>query len=1181
MMRRAAVWVAALTSAATMIVTVPGAADAAGHPGYSSPGYHWDGTLPKVAPVVPGKLVSLGDGIDPHVLVDAAGTAQVAYTTQPDQLESVLHDCVLQRGQTSCASNQGLLAPATTPQYSVDDAGPTPLALGNELLMLDYRYPDQQTLPDGTTGSPTFLWTSEDGGRSFTGPGDVGHLNVSGNAVVFGGADPQIAWITDTTTGGTFFASAPAGTYQPATLNLGDQGPDEAYNGRLALDGDRPVAEFTDLTGHVFIREWNGTGDIMSSSSWSVARLDGTGYPRLVGGPAGVYLLYQKQSEGGLYVQRIVDGQPSGAAVQVVADHDFSHVDYSIAETASGALTVGYFTEATKDDLYTTTSTDGGRHWSVPQVIARNLTGPSQLSLDAAGDGGGVAAFEVPSTTASRHAIEVAPFGTFAANGLKGLGNLDGTGAGGLGGDPDASASCSDVSFGDIDATTQGRGCFLRDPSNPTSGAAISLGEIRLNGLQIIPNAGVKIVIDPRRHTIDTTGTVSVALRAPGIGDITLYKGELHVGLGNLDHIGDNLFDFTASGVTSKLEGFPIDGSIDAKIVKGGVDIPISLKLPPYMGAITGNALLHATNSGGLDLGSLEIKAADVVLGALEIKDLDISYTETGNVWKGMAHLNIPAGSPYFGIDASVEFDDGDFTMGSFDVSTPFPGIPIFTDTYISGFGGGFDIHPGRRRFFGTIDVGAIPLDPPNYTLGIHGMVGLTFNDNGPVVLVVTGTGAIHGIEVAQASLTFTSDGIFEMTGSADLDFDVASISSAVNAYANLANGQFSTDIHGDLELDLGFDVDLSGIEGVVSSRGAGACGTYLGDKVGFRYAWGGAAQVFFKDCDLGPLKIQAPPVPAATAVAGRPVAAAVAVAPGSSTSQMEIHGAGGAPAVVLTDPAGDVVTPTVIGPGAAQAPAVAIPVPSDDVTYVSVPSPRAGQWKVSPAAGSVPITQILAARGYPAPALAARVTGHGRTRTLAYHVSAPPGATVSFTERGIGDRHGVSHTIGTAHGARGRLAFTPAAGPAGPRAIVAEVIENGVPAHSETIARYVAPAPPAAGRVGGLRVARHGARFTVSFGRAPGATHYLVRIVATDGHRYLRVIAAGPHRVTVPAIGYRDAVTATVTGISATQHPGPASRASARFTSAVYARAHRPARPRPARHRPRRRTTTADRSSA
>ena len=202
-----------------------GVAAAKGHP-FTTPGYHWNHKLPKVAPVIPGKLIKLGDGVEPRVLVDAAGTGQIAYNVTPTDVSaaSVLHDCVLLRGQTGCASNAGLIPPETgDPQYNIDEHGPVPLSIGNELLMVDSRFPNVETMPDGTTGYPTFLWTSEDAGKTFTGPGTIGNLEITGNAVVFGGTNPQIGVITDTTTGGTFFQATPPGAYSGQTLNLGDR----------------------------------------------------------------------------------------------------------------------------------------------------------------------------------------------------------------------------------------------------------------------------------------------------------------------------------------------------------------------------------------------------------------------------------------------------------------------------------------------------------------------------------------------------------------------------------------------------------------------------------------------------------------------------------------------------------------------------------------------------------------------------------------------------------------------------------------------------------------------------------------------------------------------------------------------------------------------------------------------
>ena len=84
-------------------------APAAARRSYKTPGYRWNHKLPKVAPVIPGRLIKLGDGEYPHVLVDAAGTGQIAYTTAPNGGPSVLHDCVLLRGQTGCSANSGLV----------------------------------------------------------------------------------------------------------------------------------------------------------------------------------------------------------------------------------------------------------------------------------------------------------------------------------------------------------------------------------------------------------------------------------------------------------------------------------------------------------------------------------------------------------------------------------------------------------------------------------------------------------------------------------------------------------------------------------------------------------------------------------------------------------------------------------------------------------------------------------------------------------------------------------------------------------------------------------------------------------------------------------------------------------------------------------------------------------------
>jgi hypothetical protein len=1101
---------------------------------YRSPGYHWNRKLPKVAPVIPGKLIKLGDGQYPRVLVDAAGTGQIAYASNVNQDfgPSVLHDCVLLRGQTGCTATSGLVPTEDgDPTYNIDDDGPTPLAVGNQLLMLDHRYPNPETMPDGTTGYPTFLWTSEDGGKTFTGPGTIGNLAVSGNAIVFGGNQPQIGVITDTMTGGTIFQSTPPGAYTSNRLNLGDQGPDEAYNGRLALDGSTPVAEFSDLSNHIFIREYNGTGDINSSSSWSVAEINGQGYSRLVGGPSGVWLLYQKTYSGPLFVLRIVHGQPSGAAIQVTPTTDFQHSNYAITENATGGLTVGWFTSSPYD-LYVASSSDG-RHWSAPQIIAQGLNEASDLSLGAAGDGGGFAAFQEPdhgSPTGSQ--IDVAAFGSFAATGLQGLGNLDGDGIGGLGGDPLGSVSCTDVHFGDIDAIAEA-GCFLRDPKNPTSGAAVIQGEIRLNGLEIIPDAGVQITIDPRQHTINTTGSVRVVLRAPGIGDITLYHGSLNISLsGSLADVGQTLFDFNTA-TASSLEGFPFATSIDVKIAHDAVVIPVSLKLPDYMGKVTGSATLLANNASGFQLTSLHIGVDHLVLGALEVDDLKIDYTQMGDQWSGSATLSIPAGTPYFAIAVAVRFDNGDFTMGSFNVTVPFPGVPIFTDTFLNGFGGGFDIHPDRRSFHGSVSIGAMPLDDPNYTIGVTGTVTITFINGGPVVLEVDGSGAVHGLTVATAKLLFQTNGYFEVDGNLDVDLDVAELQASLKAFADLPAKEFSAQINGTLSI-AGYSA--IGIEGVVSSKGVAACGSYLGAAFGLYYAWGDTPSAGF-GCDVSPYVVK-PVSVASVAGRGRARVAAVAMTAGAPFDDLAVTGSGAPPSVVLHGPSGQTVTPAKLGPGvSAAALALALPDANDNTTYVVVHHPGGGTWTVSAAPGSSAITAVKEARGYTPPKVRVRVGGGGARRRLTYSITGHPGLSVAFAERA----HREFHVLGTARGAHGTLRFVPGTGIAGKRTIYALVTENGVQRETLAVASYRAPGPVTPSRVHGLRVRRHGRRFSVSFAGASGAAYYRVSVTGSDGRRLLDLVRGHRHSLSLPVIGYNDHLRVSVTGVSALGRTGRA----------------------------------------
>ena len=137
-----------------------------------------------------------------------------------------------------------------------------------------------------------------------------------------------------------------------------------------------------------------------------------------------------------------------------------------------------------------------------------------------------------------------------------------------------------------------------------------------------------------------------------------------------------------------------------------------------------------------------------------------------------------------------------------------------------------------------------------------------------------------------------------------------------------------------------------------------------------------------------------------------------------------------------------------------------------------------------------------------------------------------------------------------SAAGSHGRLRFASSDGPAGRRTIYAIVSEGGVTREKLSVARYVAPGWVTPGRVRGVHVRARGHGFSIGFGSAASADHYLVRIVASDGRRLQRLIGGHErHALNLPALGFRDRVHVTVTGVSASGRSGAATVATAQLT--------------------------------
>ena len=102
-----------------------------------------------------------------------------------------------------------------------------------------------------------------------------------------------------------------------------------------------------------------------------------------------------------------------------------------------------------------------------------------------------------------------------------------------------------------------GRAASCATPQHPASGAAVTDGELRLNGLQIVPDAGVQVVIDPHARTIDTTGArvrdparhAASATSRCGTASCTSSSAATPT--------GQTLFDFDTQPVRGCAQGLP------------------------------------------------------------------------------------------------------------------------------------------------------------------------------------------------------------------------------------------------------------------------------------------------------------------------------------------------------------------------------------------------------------------------------------------------------------------------------------------------------------------------------------------------------------------------------------------------------------------------------------------------
>ncbi|MGA9856405.1 MAG: hypothetical protein WBQ18_01010, partial [Solirubrobacteraceae bacterium] len=1037
----------------------------------------------------------------------------------------------------SAALSPNQPAAGNDPQTNQDFDGPYPLAVGNELLIVDSRCCNRVPTADGSfTGNPVYLYTSEDAGATFTGPTDanpyagvIGTQDPSGDAIVFGGDVPSIGLISSVQTGGTIFQGVPAGSFTSATANLSLRADkQDATYGRLGLDGSRPIAAFSDFSGTITVREWTGNGSVNDAGQWTTLHITGADHPSIAGGPKGIALLTEPSiSDGALSVRSIAPGGLSAGPAHLLARGPV-HAPVLSADPVSGTFAAAWI-DGSDASVHVRTSPDG-RNWGPDQVVMRVPGGElGQLDVAATSDGGGFVVLRdakgAPTTYDGR--ILAGQFGPTAATGHPGLG-LVGGGSGPPSGDQKGFVACSQIHFGTVDIQATA-GCFLRDPKHPSSGAGVAQSAISLNGLQIVPDAGARIFIDPHAHTIVTEGAVRVIAQGAGSNPVTLWHGALDVTVPGGADVGATLFDFPMNEFAANVEGFGINAQAKVVLTKNGVQIPVDLSMPDYFGGITGHADLLVDARSGLHLDSLNFNIADVDIGALEIKDANLKYASTGEKWDGGATVIVPG--PGVKVGAELHFAHGAFNGGNF-VLGYFPGVLVFSDVWLGEIRIGFQLDP--VVFSGGVTFGFQPIAPPDtYAIGVRG--DFQIEGGPPVAVQIAGSGSVFGIDIAHAFFRYSSDGTLRILGDVTIG-DPSSVGLSGALKFGIIGKAFGGSI--DAHVCALSVCEQAGV--AANQRGLAVC---LGAPGSISHDW--ADPVY--DITLHPLKCVANRYgpPAGTSSVHHVIGGGqtFTVPAGASAYSVAITGNGGRPQVSLLDPAGK---PVAFGdPRNRATAAVSLPGTSQsNTTYVGLNHPPAGTYTLVPAAGSPAIAGLQVSRGYDTPTVVATLGGRGRSRTLRYRVRGnAPGTLIVFVERGpAGDV-----PIGTARGASGTLHFASGKGPGGPRTIYAEATRGGPPLTSSAVARYTAPAIPRPGAIGHLRAARVRGTLSVSFTGASGAKSYTVKILLSDGRGLQRTLSASQHRVSVANVGKHVRARITLTPVGPDGRRGPARQTSLR----------------------------------
>lgn len=667
--------------------------------------------------------------------------------------------------------------------------------------------------------------------------------------------------------------------------------------------------------------------------------------------------------------------------------------------------------------------------------------------------------------------------------------------------------------------------------------------EVHINGLVLTPRDGDHVLtVDPVAKTIKSDLGATFSVTIAGHPNEPFYYGPIDWTF-TTDSTTPVPLDKDPTGKPKTVEGIdiskiaflqgiPLTGM---KVVftasgKAVVTPTLTLDFFPFneIGAsgISASASFTTDNDHGADFSGFEIKIPDLNVEALELKDVDLKYVDSGT-FSGSAKVvldfydKLTVGAGY-----GIKNNNFAFLKGSVgNINTP-----IGEGVYLQGLGFEVDTNPTTLK--GQIELSAGPQVAGKTALSFDGGVTAVLAD--PWIVEVDGDAKVGGkYELASAFLRYSSFGLFEFGGQINWKFDPLYFNGTVTGWvAGLHNFDVEGSVHGCIDVPYLPD-PCAGAKAIVSNIGLAACVEALGYGVGAGATWGGDFDAF-TGCDLSPWRPTKPTARAAKALQH------FNVPRGLPAVAWEVTGVGGAPPdVTVAGPNHESVVLTPTRPYVHNARFTAYET-GNGKTYVVVRKPAAGGWTIANA-GNTPITRIRQAVGLPKPSVSAKVSGHGRKRVLRWHLKPISGQVVRFAEIGKDSRHVITSTSK----ASGEVHFAPAPGSAGVRKIEAIVEQDKRPRTTLIVGSYRAPGMVKPSRVGGLKLTRKGTTLTVSWHPSSGGFRHAVYLVVTDQRRLIKYAAASSHSVSFGAIPSTVGATATITGLTTGNSMGPSVHAT------------------------------------